>query len=109
MEKAADVILTHAGAGTLLEALAVSSSATPTVIDAVIHPTLMHDHPLELAEELERRGNIRVTRDCTADWTAEDGATRCWEVLGAFALVSFVRGAAGADGRRCEQFSDARR
>ena len=73
MERA-DVILTHAGAGTLVEALAASSSARPKVINAVINSTLMHNHQLELAEELERRGHIRVTRECAAEWTAEDGA-----------------------------------
>ena len=68
--------MTHAGACTLLEALAVPSFATPTVINGVINPTLVHGHQFEMVEELERRGNICVTRDCTADWTVEDRATR---------------------------------
>ena len=92
--ESADVILTHAGAGTLLEALDIASSAKPKVIHAVINSTLMHNHQLELAEELERRGHLRVTRECASEWTAEEGAARFWETtIGAFSPAPFVGGA----------------
>lgn len=104
MEKAVNVMLTHAGAGRLLDALPVSLSVTPMVINAVINPMLMHDHQLELAEKLERRGAIRVTRDFTADWTAKDGSTWFFEALGTFVPVPFVSGATSVDGRSVSTF-----
>jgi len=92
----ADVILTHAGAGTLLEALDMSSSTkTATkqkIINAVINNKLMNNHQSELAEELERREHILVTRDCTLEWTTEDDATKFWEEIEAFSPKLFLGG-----------------
>eukprot|EP00580_Thalassiosira_gravida_P002437 CAMPEP_0201620226 /NCGR_PEP_ID=MMETSP0492-20130828/43574_1 /ASSEMBLY_ACC=CAM_ASM_000837 /TAXON_ID=420259 /ORGANISM="Thalassiosira gravida, Strain GMp14c1" /LENGTH=304 /DNA_ID=CAMNT_0048089357 /DNA_START=120 /DNA_END=1034 /DNA_ORIENTATION=- len=95
MERA-DVILTHAGAGTLLEALDMSSSTkTATkrkIINAVINNKLMNNHQSELAEELERREHILVTRDCTLEWTTEDDATKLWEEMEVFSPKPFLGG-----------------
>ena len=78
MERA-DIIISHAGAGTLLEALALScKSQRRKAINAVINSTLMDNHQLELAEELERRQHILVTRDCASEWTTDMGARKFW-------------------------------
>mmetsp|Transcript_8072 Transcript_8072/g.17489 ORF Transcript_8072/g.17489 Transcript_8072/m.17489 type:complete len:285 (-) Transcript_8072:47-901(-) len=102
MEKA-DIILTHAGAGTLLEAMRISSgfavglsanesAAKQRIVNAVINSKLMNNHQLELAEELERRGHIRVTRDCATEWTTENGATAFWGEIGEFVPKPFGGG-----------------
>ena len=51
----ADLVITHAGAGSIFEAL----QAKKTVV-AVTNPVLMDNHQAELAKELERRGHVRV-------------------------------------------------
>ena len=100
MERA-DAILCHAGAGTLLEALEISASTTTTtrrrrgrtkIVNAVINPTLMDNHQSELAEELEGRGHVHVTRDCTSEWTNEAGATKFWEDVVSRELEPFYLG-----------------
>ncbi|KAL7534192.1 hypothetical protein ACHAWF_004750, partial [Thalassiosira exigua] len=81
MERA-DVIICHAGAGTLLEALDILSSNNSVekrkVINAVINTKLMDNHQSELADELERRKLVCITRDC-AQMATESGATKFWE------------------------------
>lgn len=95
----ADIILCHAGAGTLLEALAISNSTQSTakrkIINAVINSKLMDNHQSELGEELERRNHIRVTRECTVEWTTEEGATHFWKEIGEFSPVPFSGGRNG--------------
>ena len=96
MERA-DLILSHAGAGSLLEALDISSSTKPTskqkkIVNAVINSKLMDNHQLELADELEKRKHICVTRDCISEWTSEDLAAKFWENIGGFVPVPFLGG-----------------
>jgi UDP-N-acetylglucosamine transferase subunit ALG13 len=93
MERA-DIILCHAGAGTLLEALeiAAKSSAMTTegltprkktkIVNALINSSLMDNHQSELAEELESRGHILITRDCVSEWTNDEGAKKFWQIVG---------------------------
>lgn len=90
MERA-DVILCHAGAGTLLEALAVRrKQQQPPIINAVINSSLMNNHQSELAEELEKRKHIHVTWDCASEWTTEEKAKHFWIKLGQFQPVPFA-------------------
>ncbi|KAL7539469.1 hypothetical protein ACHAXR_009321 [Thalassiosira sp. AJA248-18] len=97
----ADLILCHAGAGTLLEALAISTStAKEKIINAVINSKLMDNHQSELAEELERRKHIRVTRDCATEWTTKDGAIKFWEEIGECSPVPFSGGRSREDTER---------
>ena len=42
----------------------------------------MDNHQSELADELETRGHITVTRNCVLEWTTEDGANAFWETVG---------------------------
>ena len=95
MERA-DVILCHAGAGTLLEALDVSGRRRggPGVICAVVNSELMNDHQSELADELERRGHVLVVRSCRRELASDEGAARFWRAAGEFAPVP-SRSAAG--------------
>ncbi len=88
MERA-DIILCHAGAGTLLEALAIrrEQQHQPPIINAVINSTLMNNHQSELADELEKRKHITVTYDCTSEWTTEEEANKFWSKLRAFQPV----------------------
>eukprot|EP00978_Attheya_sp_CCMP212_P008190 scaffold19142_cov31-Attheya_sp.AAC.1 len=66
----ANLIISHAGAGSIMEALGPSSSSSTknqkqplkTVV-VVIHAALMDNHQLELANALERRGHIFVVHD----------------------------------------------
>ena len=89
--KQADIILCHAGAGTLLEALAIRrEQRQPPIINAVINSTLMNNHQSELAEELEKRKHITVSFDCTSDWTTEEEAKKFWIKLGEFQPVPFA-------------------
>ena len=104
MERAG-IILCHAGAGTLLEALAISSSTTKSteikqkkIINAVINSKLMDNHQTELAEELEKRNHICVTRDCTTEWTTQDDATKFWKDIGEFTPVPFLGGQRSMNG-----------
>ncbi|KAL3823350.1 hypothetical protein ACHAXA_008845 [Cyclostephanos tholiformis] len=120
--KRADAILCHAGAGTLLEALEISSSALSSssssssspppsplsssnakndnddnitltkIVVAVINANLMDNHQSELAEELERLGHVYVSRDCVSEWTTESGSRRFWEDVGTTKLVPFYPG-----------------
>ena len=95
MERA-DIILCHAGAGTLLEALSVSNindtvaRRQPPIINAVINSSLMNNHQSELAEELEKRKHIHVTWDCTSEWTTNEGAKLFWIKLEEFHPVPFA-------------------
>ncbi len=94
----ADIIICHAGAGTLLEALSIStrceqkSPSKRKIINAVINSRLMNNHQSELADELGLRGRISVTRNCASEWTTEDGANAFWEKIGKCQPVSFVVG-----------------
>jgi len=95
MERA-DIILCHAGAGTLLEALSISESTKPIkgkiqrkIINAVINTKLMDNHQIELAEELEKRKHICVTRDCISEWTTDDKATQFWNNIRVFSPLPF--------------------
>ena len=97
----ADIILCHAGAGTLLEALSIPSSYTnqsttkttqQKIINAVINSKLMDNHQSELAEELEKRNHIHVTRDCTVEWTTMDGASKFWTDIEQYSPVPFTGG-----------------
>jgi UDP-N-acetylglucosamine transferase subunit ALG13 len=99
-----DIILCHAGAGTLLEALeiAAKSSAMTTegltcknkkkIVNAVINSSLMDNHQSELAEELESRGHLLITRDCVSEWTNDDGATKFWNCVGTTKTKPFQLG-----------------
>ena len=105
MERA-DAILCHAGAGTLLEALEISASSSSSasgggkkIVNAVINSSLMDNHQSELAEELEERGHILVTRDCASEWTTEAGATKFWEEAGSRELLPFHLGGRSLDDR----------
>jgi len=57
----------------------------------------MDNHQSELAEELGKRNNIMVTRDCASEWTTENGAAKVWEGIGEFSPVPFL-GGGGKDG-----------
>ena len=96
MERA-NAILCHAGAGTLLEALEISASSAGggKIVNAVINSSLMDNHQSELAEELEGRGHVLVTRDCASEWTTEAGATKFWEGAGSRKLAPFHLGGWG--------------
>ena len=103
MERA-DIILCHAGAGTLLEALGIAAkSSTMTtegmtrknkkkIVNAVINSSLMDNHQSELAEELESRGHILITRDCVSEWTNDEGATKFWQCVGTTKTKPFQLG-----------------
>ena len=99
----ADIIICHAGAGTLLEALSLTSpserksSSNQKIINAVINSKLMDNHQSELADELEMRGHISVTRNCESIWTNEDGAKAFWEMIGTFEPVPFFGGRSNGD------------
>lgn len=93
MERA-DIILCHAGAGTLLEALSISEESIKgkiqrKIINAVINTKLMDNHQTELAEELEKRKHICVTRDCISEWTTDDKATQFWNNIRVFSPLPF--------------------
>jgi len=85
----ADIILCHAGAGTLLEALTTRRRhQQPPIINAVINSSLMNNHQLELAEELEKRSHIRVS--LASEWTTDEEAKQFWIKLGQFQPVLFA-------------------
>ena len=99
------MILCHAGAGTLLEALNLSSEITinndenttskpkqKMIINAVINSTLMNNHQSELAQELERRQHIKVTWNPILEWGTEEGASKFWKDIGMFQPVLFSGG-----------------
>ncbi|CAG9460649.1 unnamed protein product [Pedinophyceae sp. YPF-701] len=75
----ADLVVSHAGAGSAFEAL---SAGKPLIV--VPNPTLMHNHQVELAEELQRRGHAVAT-------TAED-LVGALERLAATKLVPYAGG-----------------
>lgn len=110
MERA-DIILCHAGAGTLLEALAISKpydintiQLQRPIINAVINTSLMNNHQSELAEELHRRRHIHVTWDCISEWTTDVEAKRFWKNLDGFCPVPFVGSDRSAQrGKSCFQ------
>lgn len=110
MERA-DIILCHAGAGTLLEALAISKpydintiQLQRPIINAVINTSLMNNHQSELAEELHRRRHIHVTWDCISEWTTDAEAKRFWENLDGFCPVPFLGSDRSAQrGKSCFQ------
>ena len=110
MERA-DIILCHAGAGTLLESLAISKpydintiQLQRPIINAVINTSLMNNHQSELAEELHRRRHIQVTWDCISEWTTDVEAKRFWKNLDEFCPVPFVGSDRSAQrGKSCFQ------
>jgi beta-1,4-N-acetylglucosaminyltransferase len=54
--KKADLIITHAGAGSVFESLSLGKK-----VIAVVNESLMDNHQRELAEALDREGNIIMT------------------------------------------------
>ena len=52
--RGASLVISHAGAGSIFEALALR---VPLLV--VVNETLMDNHQVELAKELERRGHLR--------------------------------------------------
>lgn len=58
--KKADLIITHAGAGTILECLRMKNKR----IIAITNDTLMHDHQQELAFKLYEQGYISYSNSC---------------------------------------------
>jgi UDP-N-acetylglucosamine transferase subunit ALG13 len=100
MERA-NLILCHAGAGTLLEALSLShpsdtTSSTHRVINAVINTELMDNHQSELAEELEKRNHILVTKDVD-EWATLRGAESFWKGVNDFVPSPFFGGSSRID------------
>ena len=92
-----DAVLCHAGAGTLLEATDASNGRLrrgrgPIRIAAFVNRALMGNHQSELADELERRGHVRVSRDCAGDLATGEGAARFWAGMGGFDPVPFAGG-----------------
>lgn len=98
----ANLILCHAGAGTLLEAMSLSKEDAPMestqqndthhkVINAVINSSLMDNHQSELAEELEKRRHIMVTKK-VAEWTTPTGACNFWKRVNDFVPTPFLAG-----------------
>lgn len=95
----ADLILCHAGAGTLLEALSIASKSKAVpydqtdsehiIINAVINSKLMDNHQSELAEELEQRRHILVTRN-VEEWITREGADTFWKNVADFHAEPFV-------------------
>ena len=108
MERA-DVILCHAGAGTLLEALDIAAKSSAmtteglmatkknTIINAVINSSLMDNHQSELAEELESRRHILITRDCVSEWITDEGALKFWQCVGKTKTKPFIMGCGRSD------------
>ncbi len=119
----ADAIFCHAGAGTLLEALEISSSSsssssssnainngTTKIIVAVINTKLMDNHQSELAIEFENMGHVYVSRNCMMEWIeSESSARNFWEYVGTRDLVPFYMGG-GIDisGRRYDDREGSR-
>ena len=60
----------------------------PPIINAVINSSLMNNHQLELAEELEKRSHIRVS--LASEWTTDEEAKQFWIKLGQFQPVLFA-------------------
>jgi beta-1,4-N-acetylglucosaminyltransferase len=58
----ADLIVSHAGAGTVMETLKLESQTKPTVA-VVINSRLMDNHQTELAEAMGERGHLYVIPD----------------------------------------------
>jgi UDP-N-acetylglucosamine transferase subunit ALG13 len=98
----ADLLLCHAGAGTLLEALSLTqvsisrttqktSRTAHRIINAVINSELMNNHQTELAEELEKRNHILVTRR-VKEWATISGAQKFWAEVSNFTPTPFVGG-----------------
>jgi UDP-N-acetylglucosamine transferase subunit ALG13 len=101
----ADLILCHAGAGTLLEAMSLkpqrltattNKSTNGRVINAVINSELMDNHQSELADELEKRKHIRVTKEVKKLMTVS-GSRDFWIEVNDFVPKPF------ADGRGMSQ------
>lgn len=55
---AADLVISHAGAGSCIEALKAGGDDHPITLLVVVNETLMGNHQLELAERLHRDGHI---------------------------------------------------
>jgi beta-1,4-N-acetylglucosaminyltransferase len=75
----ADVLVGHAGAGTLTEALRLSSEDPKRrTIVTVINNQLMDNHQTELAYALQRRRLVHVL-DAPDDWLNETQGRRIWQ------------------------------
>lgn len=68
-----DIVISHAGTGSLLDALGPQKKDTASII-AVVNETLMNNHQLEIGEKLEKYGlvtcckNLRDLRETICTW-----------------------------------------
>ncbi|GAX17329.1 beta-1,4-N-acetylglucosaminyltransferase [Fistulifera solaris] len=70
----ADLILSHAGAGTVMECLTLHRKLV-----AVINSKLMHNHQMELAVALQQRGHLYMVEQPQDLWIPE-----LWEAIDQF-------------------------
>lgn len=83
----------------MLEALSIASKSKAVpydqtysehiIINAVINSKLMDNHQSELAEELEQRRHILVTRN-VEEWITREGADTFWKNVADFHAEPFV-------------------
>jgi beta-1,4-N-acetylglucosaminyltransferase len=78
----ADLILSHAGAGTLMECLTLHRKLV-----AVINSMLMHNHQMELAVALQQRGHLYMVEQPRDLWVPE-----IWEAIDQFDPVPHPAG-----------------
>jgi beta-1,4-N-acetylglucosaminyltransferase len=84
----ADLLVCHAGAGTLTEALRGSSLQRRTIV-TVINSQLMDNHQTELAYALQRRGWVYVL-DAPDDWRDATRGRRVWQHIATAASEAAV-------------------
>ncbi|GAX18599.1 beta-1,4-N-acetylglucosaminyltransferase [Fistulifera solaris] len=78
----ADLILSHAGAGTVMECLTLHRKLV-----AVINSKLMHNHQMELAVALQQRGHLYMVEKPPDLWVPE-----IWEAIDQFDPVAHPAG-----------------